>query len=223
VDLAARSREKMEEQTSQDAVALEKRAARAAVRAAVSALTPTERALGSAAVCQRVMGTEAFAAARVVMVFAPLGDEVDLERVVDRCRETGRRVCAARTDWDRSLLEPAMLTAERGAGWSGLARARYGLREPPPEAAKLELREVDLVLVPGVAFDRSCHRLGRGGGFYDRFLSRPELSRAYLIGVGFGVQVVSTVPRSGHDRPVHAVVTDREVIVGESRTRGRDL
>ena len=212
----------MDEQTSQDAVALEKRAARAAVRAAVSALTPTDRALGSAAVCQRVMGMEAFAGARTVMVFAPLGDEVDLGRVVERCRETGRRVCAARTDWDQSLLEPALLGPAAGAdsAWTGLVGARYGLREPPPDAMKVEPGEIDLVLVPGVAFDLGCHRLGRGGGFYDRFLSRAELNRAFLIGVGFGPQLVSMVQRAGHDRPVDAVVTDREIVVRGACRRG---
>lgn len=209
-----------DEQTNPDRVAMEKRAARAAVRAAVGALTTTGRALGSAAVCQRVMALRAFAAARVVMLFAPLEDEVDLARVLERCRETGRRACAVRTDWDRMSLEPAEIGGRRGEGWVGLQTARYGLREPGAEAPAVRLEEIDLVLTPGVAFDRECHRLGRGGGFYDRFLARPELRRACLIGVGFGVQIVAKTPRALHDRPVDAVITDREIIVRRMRGGG---
>jgi 5-formyltetrahydrofolate cyclo-ligase len=200
----------MANDAAENDVALEKRAVRAAVRARIGAMPPSERWLASAAVCQRVMALGVFARARTVMLFAPLPDEVDLTGVLVRCREDGKRVCAARADWETREMVPAEVG---GGDWSALVIGRFGVREPGAGAAVVNALEIDLVLVPGVAFDAGGHRLGRGGGFYDRFLARPELGRAALIGVGFGVQVVAKVPRSGHDRPVDAVITERGVIV----------
>lgn len=199
-----------DERTDEDGVALEKRAARAAVRSAVSALSPTARVLASGCVCQRLMAMEAFGKARTVMLYAPLRDEIDLTGVLERCRETGRRVCAARAGWQARSLEPAEVG---GTGWEELVEARYGLREPAPGAPAVNLEEIDLLIVPAMAFDREGHRLGRGGGFYDRFLARAELRRAFLLGVGFAPQLVARVPRLEHDRPVDAVVTDDGIIV----------
>src|SRR5688572_14488702 len=102
-----------DERTDEDGVALEKRAARAAVRSAVSALSPTARVLASGCVCQRVMAMEAFGKARTVMLYAPLRDEVDLTALLERCRETGRRACAARAGWDARSLEPAEVGGSR--------------------------------------------------------------------------------------------------------------
>jgi 5-formyltetrahydrofolate cyclo-ligase len=150
------------------------------------------------------------------MLFAPLPDEVDLTPVLQRCRETGRRVCVARANWETRITEPAEVG---GSLLEELAPARHGVREPPAAAPLVPLEEIDLVLVPALAFDTGCHRLGRGGGFYDRFLARAELRRAFLLGVGFGVQLVTSVPRSEHDRPVDAVVTDTDLVVRRNTTR----
>lgn len=190
-----------------------KRAARAAARAAVGALSACRRAEASAAVCARVMGSGGFASARTVMLFAPLADEVDLSAVLRRCRETGRRVCAGRPDWDSRAMAPAEVVDDGKGGWSALVTTRFGVREPGPDAVEVPAREIDLVLVPALAFDRAGHRLGRGGGFYDRFLAREDLARAWLVGVGFGVQIVPEVPRLGHDRAVDCVISEREIVV----------
>ena len=91
----------------------------------------------------------------------------------------------------------------------------FGIREPPPESPVLRLDEISdcsvMVIVPGVAFDRGKSRLGRGGGYYDRFLRRLESkSRVqYLLGVCFYEQLVPEVPWGSHDIPVNGVVTDR--------------
>jgi 5-formyltetrahydrofolate cyclo-ligase len=89
---------------------------------------------------------------------------------------------------------------------SGAAGARY--REPAPEAGGIvEASEVDVILVPGVAFTRSGLRLGRGGGHYDRLLARAG-ARPVKIGVCFEVQLVETLPVEAHDVRLDAVVTE---------------
>lgn len=78
----------------------------------------------------------------------------------------------------------------------------FALPAPPP----------DLIIVPGVAFDLSGHRLGMGGGYYDRLFARPEYIRAMRIGLAFGFQAVDYLPGEDWDRPVHALSTERELL-----------
>ena len=81
---------------------------------------------------------------------------------------------------------------------------KFGVLEPRPEARKIPAMELDLVLVPGVAFDEECYRLGRGRGFYDRWL--PVLS-GIKCGLGFDHQLVPSVPREAHDAKLDGVIT----------------
>ena len=71
--------------------------------------------------------------------------------------------------------------------------------------------EIDAILVPAAAFDRRGHRIGYGGGYYDRFL--PRATRAVKIGVAFAVQIVEALPEEGHDRAVDAICTEKERIM----------
>jgi 5-formyltetrahydrofolate cyclo-ligase len=98
-------------------------------------------------------------------------------------------VAAAVTDLDRSLI---------------LRRNR--IREPLPECPVVPPSEIDLILIPGLAFDRTGRRLGRGGGFYDRFLADPGL-RATRCGVLFDCQLLPEIPADPHDIRVDFLAT----------------
>jgi len=92
--------------------------------------------------------------------------------------------------------------------WDGqLQKGAYGILEPREEGSvSVAPEEVDLAVVPAVAFDREGHRLGRGKGYYDRLLARlrPEVPR---IGLAFKEQLLERLPRRSHDQPVHAVLS----------------
>ena len=97
----------------------------------------------------------------------------------------------------------------------------YGPAEPA-RRQPVEPGQVDVVIVPGLAFDRLGRRLGYGAGFYDRWLRRvrPDTMR---VGIGFSFQVVDRVPAGGSDERVDVVVTDREVIRVRGDERGTPL
>jgi len=96
----------------------------------------------------------------------------------------------------------------------------FGLNEPDPENwIEATVGEVDLALIPGLAFDATGGRLGRGGGFYDRLLGL-ELFRAYKIGVAWHWQLVPEIPRCKHDIPMDLVITDAGML---SARNGREL
>lgn len=91
-----------------------------------------------------------------------------------------------------------------------MTETSFGAREPR-DGRVLEVGELDLIVVPGVAFDRSCRRVGYGGGFYDRLLASTREGTA-AVAIAFGLQVVDEVPSGPLDRTVDAIVTEDDVI-----------
>lgn len=187
----------------------EKRKLRCRMRELLEATPPQERVQRSQAACDAVASTKAFEEAVVVMLYLSLPDEVDTTPLALRAYQLGKTVCAPRVDWERKRLTPVELSA------FDLARCqvrRFGVREPAEDARPVPLSEIDLVLTPGLAFDEQGWRLGRGEGFYDRFLARPELARADVFGLCFDFQLIPLVPRSDHDVQMDVVTTDRRVV-----------
>jgi 5-formyltetrahydrofolate cyclo-ligase len=99
-----------------------------------------------------------------------------------------------------------------GSGQSAWTEHRFGIREPDVSNeswTKVDLATVRGALIPGLGFDRCLHRLGRGAGFYDRFLKDSQILK---VGVGFSVQLTDELPHESHDVELDALVTDREAI-----------
>lgn len=112
------------------------------------------------------------------------------------------------------------LVLHRVTGWHGLAAGERGVREPPADAPGVPPERVDLFVVPGLLFDRSGRRLGRGGGHYDRLLARARAD-APRVGLCYAEQVVDELPEEEWDVRVHLVVTPREVIRPRAGAAGR--
>ena len=158
-------------------------------------LSPTERHTRSLLICEKLIPF--FSGKNSLALFAPMSTEPDLDLL-----------------WDRgALFEHSILSYPRREGKilsfhpiSALAElipGRFGIREPVPGRSP---KQLDLIVVPGLAFSAEGNRLGRGGGFYDRFLS--TLPQATLkIGVCFEFQRVSSIPHEPHDVTMDAVVS----------------
>ena len=158
----------------------------------------------SRAITEAVAAHPAFARSGRVALFAPLPSEPDIEglwekgarefcypRIIDETIEfVGVHTLADLTpsDWNPAVREPSFL----------------GARIVVPA-------EIALILVPGLAFTRDGHRLGRGGGFYDRFLARLPVS-TFTLGVAFDRQIVELLPAETHDQLVDAVATESGLI-----------
>jgi 5-formyltetrahydrofolate cyclo-ligase len=181
---------------------------RARMKSLLERILPPARVTASAKVCALVEALPEFAAARVVALYAPLPAELDVLPLATATGAAGKTAAFPRTNWaTRELLFSALTPADANA----LVLGRLGLREPSPHAPVLDVASIDLLLVPGLAFDARGHRLGRGAGFYDRLLARPDL-RALTVGVGFDEQLVSTIPVDAHDRALRLVVVPSGVV-----------
>lgn len=105
-------------------------------------------------------------------------------------------------DWDNKTLSPRTMNGQR----LSFVTRRHNVPEPDPTmSTAVDPEKIDIVLVPGLAFDPNGGRLGRGGGFYDRFLSKHPM--ALRIGVAFDSQVVAHVPTNSHDERVDILLT----------------
>lgn len=139
-----------------------------------------------------------FLSAPRVLLYHALADEISLSSVLQHW-------------WKRKqLFLPTIvgddIVVREYRGPESLVRGPFGIMEPiGPELGAMTAH--DLIVVPGVAFDRSGHRLGRGRGYYDRLLARPEFSRAFRLGICYDVQLVDHVPFAAHDVLMDDVLT----------------
>lgn len=182
-------------------IAKNKAELRRRMRSVLGAVPQTELARASAMICQHLMRSDELTGAHTILAFAPLPGEVDLGVAMRWAIGRGAAVCLPRMDWDAHTMAPARI--ERWG--AGLTVRRHGVAEPGADAPIQVLRPGDVVLVPGLAFDRAGGRLGRGAGFYDRFLAGLPAGVATL-GVGLGCQIIERVPMEVHDRLLDAIL-----------------
>jgi 5-formyltetrahydrofolate cyclo-ligase len=138
-----------------------------------------------------------------VMGFWSFGSEVDTAPLIAGLRSRGTIVALPRIEGS----EVVPVVATPGAA---MTETSFGAIEPA-EGRVLDIAELDLVVVPGVAFDRSCDRVGYGGGYYDRLLGMRRDGVA-AIAIAFSIQIVDLVPTGAIDRRIDGVVTELEVI-----------
>jgi 5-formyltetrahydrofolate cyclo-ligase len=181
----------------------DKGAFRDRMRALRGTIPPLERARLADLVEGNLFALPEVAASRTVLLFYSFGSEVATRGMASRALGGGKRLLLP-------YLEAGTMEAAEVRSHDELVPTGYGPREPARRVA-VEPAEVDLVVTPGLAFDRRGHRLGYGGGHYDRFLGRlgPAAAR---VGIGFSLQLVERVPDEPGDQRVDLVVTDAEVI-----------
>jgi 5-formyltetrahydrofolate cyclo-ligase len=186
-----------------DALRESKRALRERVLAARDSLPPEFRAAASAAIGTALAGRDDFAKASTVLLTLPFGSEWDSMPLLLTALERGKAVVLPRVNATARTLELCRLSEPTRDVLPGYR----GIPEPQSHCALVVADAIDWVLVPGVAFDPAGHRLGYGGGYYDRLL--PQLRHgAARIAAGYEIQLVDGVPAGPHDVPVQALATE---------------
>ena len=162
-------------------------------------MSAEERTAQSALILSQLEKMTVFQEAKTVLLYYPKNNEVDVLPLFKRYKR------------DKVLLLPVThrrgMTANPYEGNDKMHRGKVGIPEPttPPYEG-----EIDLIIVPAVAFDKQGNRLGRGGGYYDRFLKKQ--SHATFIGVGYDFQLVDEVPVRQHDQKMHRIILPSQTI-----------
>ena len=181
-----------------------KRRVRSEVLAARDDLPVPERDARSASIAERVMSLPELSGAPLVMVFWSFGSEVDTGPLIDMLISGGARLALPRIV-DDDLEVRAFVPGDP------VSATRFGAFEPTGGDV-LDPSRVDVIVAPGVAFDRHGRRVGYGGGFYDRLFrrTRPDALR---VGIGFDLQFLHDALPAGHfDLPLDVVVTEARTV-----------
>ena len=179
-------------------------AIRKEMRALRSALSQAEQDAAAQAVLERLKTLKAYTQARCVMAYAAARGELSLTPVMEELLDRGCMLALPRCE------APGVMTARRVESLSQLAPGAYGLAEPSPECEILDPALLDLILVPGTAFDRAGGRVGQGGGYYDRFLPGTQALR---VGVCHHFALQNSVPMSTHDQKMDMIITPQETVI----------
>lgn len=162
----------------------------------------------SARIIQTLLKLDEYRYASTIMTYLDFRNEVQTGELVKRAMADGKRVAVPLTDPASGMLTPSSLSFYPDE----LEPGAWGILEPKPRCVRpLDPSELDLIVVPGVAFDRRGNRLGYGGGFYDRFLLRtgPE---TFYVSPAYEMQLCDSVPRSSQDVRMHCLITEERII-----------
>ncbi|MGI5978602.1 MAG: 5-formyltetrahydrofolate cyclo-ligase [Oscillospiraceae bacterium] len=180
----------------------EKDAFRADIRARTAALSLVYLADSDRGILKNLIALPEFQSAKRVFLYISFGREVDTRSLIDLCRKLKKPV-AAPTNLDAGKMDFALL--ERPL--SELPTGVYGIPQPPNDAPRLTPEAGDVVIVPALCYDKALYRLGRGGGYYDRFLADCP---AFKIGLCREALLAEQVPREPHDQRVDCLITEKK-------------
>jgi 5-formyltetrahydrofolate cyclo-ligase len=173
---------------------LDKKTVRQMVRAEIAKMSEEQKSALSIAIFDKISHLEQVENASTVALFVSLGDEPTSASAIENLSQS-KRIVVPRIEGDEMEFYDIS---------EGLQRGAFGIMEPVA-TTPIEPSEIDVMIVPGVAFTRNGARCGRGKGFYDKYLSRRGF-RAYTIGVCYPCQVVEELPTEKHDKVLDKVV-----------------
>ncbi|MCP4379271.1 MAG: 5-formyltetrahydrofolate cyclo-ligase [bacterium] len=181
-----------------------KKQIRTEIKNALAAMTPEQTASASSEATQKLITKREFTDARSVMIFLPMPGEISALDIARAAWLSGKRVAVPK------IRAPGVMDAiVINSLNQDLAPGAMGILEPTGNDV-LAMSELDLIVTPALAYDRTGNRLGRGGGYYDRFISQSEGS--LVCGLIFDGQLLDELPVEPHDQPVDMLVTDAEFL-----------
>ena len=182
-----------------------KKELRQRVRNILADVSPDELSTRSLRACHRLFGEREYVKAEVVMVFLSLPHEIDTSPLVLRAWQDRKRVLAPKVSWNQRRMLPLEIRSLT----DDVLVSTMGLREPVT-GIPFPTSMIDLVIVPGLGFDEYGNRLGRGRGFYDRFLAHPEFT-GVACALALECQLTAAIPVGPLDRRVDMLVTEETV------------
>lgn len=168
-----------------------------------SALSETERQLIDERILNNLFSCE-ISKYRNVFIYISFGREIETSEIIKRLISAGAKICVP------ICRRAGEMEAKRISSVEELSPGMYGIYEPPESAQTVEPSELDLIIVPGLAFGEDFTRLGRGAGYYDRFLDKAKNSK--VIALCREQNLFKTVPCEEHDRTVDVIVTEKRII-----------
>lgn len=176
-----------------------------------NAMSLLERVNGSHRIYQRFIALPFFPAKQFFFIYCHYRSEVETTALLDCCLGQGKTVSVPMSQPEQSQMLAVVITDRI----QDLVPGYQGIPEPLPSLAPgriLPPISLEVAVIPGAVFDRCGHRLGYGGGYYDRFLAQAA-PQAFRVGLSFSCQLVDRIPAMPHDVPMDMVITEHEVLM----------
>lgn len=186
-------------------IEIEKDRVRRQMRQARKALDLRWREAASRQIAQHLVSWPVLSRVAVAHCYLAWYSEVATSGLIEHLLRAGKKVVVPKVDIRHHQLEHYYISA-----LSDVRPGTFGILEPDPATcAPAGLNDLQIILVPGVAFDRKGNRIGSGHGYYDRFLAQTSAPR---VGLAFAMQIIDAVPTSVHDQKMDFLVTERDLI-----------
>lgn len=179
---------------------MDKKAFRKSIFEKIAALSEEYIAYSNEGIYENFINMPEFKSAQNIFAYISEKREPDTVRIIEKALEAGKTV-ALPVSYDGGRMEPRVIKS-----LSELEIGKFGIPAPKEDALLLSEEDIDLIIVPAVTFNRAGFRLGRGGGYYDRFLER---SSAFSVGLG-REKLICEVPLESHDMSVDCLVTEKK-------------
>lgn len=187
-----------------ETIAIKKDKLRKEIKEKRKSLTAAENERLSHAIIEKLVATARYKQAGTIFLYASMSGEVQLYSLMEKALADGKCVCLPNVIGEHTM-EAVELT-----GLDDLVSGKYGIKTVKAGARVIAPEKIDLIIVPGLAFDKLGHRLGMGGGFYDTFMAR---TKARKIALGFAFQYVDSVPIAENDEPVDEFISEKDRII----------
>jgi len=160
-----------------------------------------------------------FKKAKVVLFYLALKDEVQTREMIKKSLKKGKTVLIPFVNFkEREILPSELKDYDKE-----LIRGKWNILKPAKDFYRpFSLNLINLIIVPGIAFDRKGNRIGFGKGFYDRFLGKLS-SKINLISLAFELQLVGAVPTQSYDIPMNYIITEKEIINCIEKKNGKNI
>lgn len=148
--------------------------------------------------------------AKNIFIYISYDSEINTKRMINRAINEGKNIYVPRTEFDTKLMNAVKIN-----DFSNLVESRYGILEPKKEEPFIDPNELDLIVVPGVAFDKNGGRIGYGAGYYDRYFKRineKNKARITKLALIYDFQLIDEVPTDEEDVLIDAVLTEKQFI-----------
>ena len=155
---------------------------------------------------KRLFEMDDFKQASTILFYISYDNEVHTHDMIKESMSNGKKIVVPVTDKEKKKLILSELK-----NWNDLTHGAYNILEPKKERiVEISLESIDLILVPGIGFDKHGHRIGHGGGYYDKLLENAK--HPSIIGLAFELQIADAVPTEKHDIPVNKIITEERTV-----------
>ena len=179
---------------------------RHSLRSRLYGLPQGHRRTESKQACRNLIATDEYKKASSIMIFLSLPHEIETTAVILDAWQRGKTVAVPKMSWQQRHMIAVEITSLE----TGFSEERGGFKNPTT-SVPMAVEDIDLVVTPGLGFDDKGNRLGRAGGYYDRYFKSEHLS-AKKCGFAFSQQIVDSIPVDDHDERVDFLVSDAGVV-----------